>query len=89
VAPVVCFSGPAGFLMPLMSLVELQPDGVESDDHLSIVRNDSLILKAVVHKHIHFVLDLNCGNKLRTARQLGISRSTLYRMLEDESTLSR
>jgi DNA-binding NtrC family response regulator len=41
-----------------------------------------LNLDAVIHSHILHVLDLNRGNKLRTARQLGISRSTLYRLLE-------
>lgn len=44
----------------------------------------TLNLQAVIHRHIHFVLDRNRGNKLKTARQLGISRSTLYRMLEEE-----
>lgn len=47
-----------------------------------------LSLDAVIHSHIHFVLDLNHGNKLKTARQLGISRSTLYRILDGESALS-
>ena len=41
-----------------------------------------LNLDAVIQNHLAYVLDLNHGNKLRTARQLGISRSTLYRMLE-------
>jgi ActR/RegA family two-component response regulator len=45
----------------------------------------TLNLDAVVHNHIHFVLGLNRGNKLKTARQLGISRSTLYRILDRES----
>jgi two-component system response regulator AtoC len=45
----------------------------------------ALNLDAVILNHIHFVLDLNHGNKLKTARQLGISRSTLYRMLEGRS----
>ena len=40
-----------------------------------------LNLDAVILNHIHLVLDLNHGNKLKTARQLGISRSTLYRVL--------
>jgi ActR/RegA family two-component response regulator len=44
-----------------------------------------LNLDEVVRHHIHFVLHLNRGNKLKTARQLGISRSTLYRILDSES----
>jgi len=43
---------------------------------------EMLNLDAVMHHHILRVLDMNHGNKLRTARQLGISRSTLYRLLE-------
>jgi DNA-binding NtrC family response regulator len=43
-----------------------------------------LNLDAVIHNHIHLVLDLNRGNKLKSAHQLGISRSTLYRMLEGD-----
>jgi DNA-binding NtrC family response regulator len=40
-----------------------------------------LNLDAVILNHIQLVLDLNRGNKLKSARQLGISRSTLYRLL--------
>lgn len=40
-----------------------------------------LSLDSVVYHHARYVLDLNRGNKLRAARQLGISRSTLYRLL--------
>jgi ActR/RegA family two-component response regulator len=43
--------------------------------------NENLNLDAVILNHIRMVLDLNHGNKLRSARQLGISRSTLYRLL--------
>ena len=50
------------------------------DSDSPIVEN--LNLDKVVRQHIHYVLDLNHGNKLRTARHLGISRSTLYRILE-------
>jgi len=45
----------------------------------------SLNLDAVIQQH---VLDLNRGNKLRAARQLGISRSTLYRILGNEAILT-
>jgi DNA-binding NtrC family response regulator len=48
----------------------------------SVKTPPALNLDAVVQKHLRYVLDLNRGNKLRTARQLGISRSTLYRMLD-------
>lgn len=47
-----------------------------------------LSLDAVIRHHVQYVLDLNRGNKLRTARQLCISRSTLYRILSNESFLA-
>lgn len=47
-----------------------------------------LSLDAVIRHHVHYVLDLNRGNKLRAARQLQISRSTLYRILGNESFLA-
>ncbi len=50
---------------------------------------EELSLDAVIHRHVQYVLDLNHGNKLRTARQLGISRSTLYRILGNEAVLAR
>jgi DNA-binding NtrC family response regulator len=46
---------------------------------------DSLSLDAVIRHHVQYVLDLNLGNKLRAARQLAISRSTLYRILGNTS----
>jgi two-component system response regulator AtoC len=48
----------------------------------------SLNLDAIIQQHVQYVLDLNRGNKLRAARQLGISRSTLYRILGNEAILA-
>jgi DNA-binding NtrC family response regulator len=48
----------------------------------------SLSLDAVIRQHVQYVLDLNRGNKLRSARQLCISRSTLYRILGNETILA-
>jgi DNA-binding NtrC family response regulator len=53
-----------------------------------VARVADLSLDAIIRQHVHFVLDLNRGNKLRTARQLVISRSTLYRILANESLLA-
>jgi DNA-binding NtrC family response regulator len=58
------------------------------ESHL-VVRPDNLSLDSVIHQHVQYVLDLNKGNKLRTARQLCISRSTLYRILGNESLLTQ
>jgi len=49
---------------------------------------ERLSLDAVIRHHVQYVLDLNRGNKLRAARQLNISRSTLYRILGNESLLA-
>lgn len=53
-----------------------------------INHTDNLSLDAVIRHHVDYVLDINHGNKLRAARQLHISRSTLYRILANEAVLS-
>jgi two-component system response regulator AtoC len=56
---------------------------------LPATQPDNLSLDAVIRHHVQYVLDLNRGNKLRAARQLAISRSTLYRILGNESLLAQ
>jgi len=66
------------------------PSGLEasSSEVLPASHADSLNLDAVIQHHVQYVLDLNRNNKLRAARQLGISRSTLYRILGNEAILT-
>jgi DNA-binding NtrC family response regulator len=64
--------------LPIPSYAELRPDPQPA------VPSETLILDAVIQRHVQYVLDRNRGNKLRAARQLGISRSTLYRILAND-----
>jgi two-component system response regulator AtoC len=65
------------------------PSGLDAPSELRpAVHPDSLNLDAIIQHHVQYVLDLNRGNKLRAARQLGISRSTLYRILGNEAILA-
>jgi DNA-binding NtrC family response regulator len=48
----------------------------------SVPAEDDPNLDRAILRHIHLVLAPVEGNKLRAAKSLGISRSTLYRLLE-------
>src|ERR1035437_726432 len=62
----------------LEALSDMRPEG----------RAGTLNLDATIQHHVQYVLDLNRNNKLRAALQLGISRSTLYRILGNENLLT-
>ncbi len=62
-------------------------DGIRFMEHAEAA-GAGLSLDEVIRKHVRYVLEFNRGNKLRAARQLGISRSTLYRILGNEAILA-
>ena len=65
------------------------PTGLDAPPELRpAAQSGCLNLDAVIQQHVQYVLDINRGNKLRAARQLGISRSTLYRILGNEAILA-
>ena len=66
------------------------PTGIEKQPEAPpALQPGCLSLDAVIRHHVEYVLDLNRGNKLRAARQLAISRSTLYRILANENPLAQ
>ncbi|HEY3705627.1 MAG TPA: helix-turn-helix domain-containing protein [Terracidiphilus sp.] len=71
---------PGDLAIPSCGEVPFEPPAVAGS-------GGSLTLDDVIRRHVQYVVDLNRGNKLRSARQLGISRSTLYRILGDETIL--
>ena len=67
---------------------EFRPTATVFSPTSSAAHPADLCLDAIIRQHVQYVLDLNRGNKLRAARQLQISRSTLYRILGNEPLLS-
>ena len=65
---------------PLVTLADLPPDIVPSPAVLSAVPVTSL--KSSEHKAIEAAIASHSGNLTNAARALGISRTTLYRKME-------
>src|ERR1700761_2050493 len=75
-----CLSSEAQWLRPIdLVILPLEPPGTK-DSEPALPEN--FTLDGVIRRHILQVLKLCDGNKARAASKLGISRSTLYRMLE-------
>ena len=66
-------------ILPLENVQQAPPEPSIAPD---------LNLDGVLRRHVRHVLKTCDGNKARAATQLGISRSTLYRMLEGTNDLS-
>jgi DNA-binding NtrC family response regulator len=80
-----CLSGEGQWLRPIdLVILPLEPAGAK-DGEPAIPENYTL--DGVIRRHILQVLKACDGNKARAASKLGISRSTLYRMLETDIAL--
>jgi DNA-binding NtrC family response regulator len=73
----------------LAANLSLRADAEARLGSLPEVRTEDLSLDGMIHRHVEYVLHLHHGNKLRAAKQLNISRSTLYRILANESIAAR
>jgi len=71
-----------GVIRPGDLAISLEPEVKQAP---AAPETEPLNLDAVIRRHVNRVLELSRGNKVRAARQLGISRSTLYRILDHES----
>ena len=80
-----CLSSEAQWLRPIdLVILPLEPAG-SKDGEPALPEN--FTLDGVIRRHILQVLKVCDGNKARAASKLGISRSTLYRMLEADLAL--
>jgi DNA-binding NtrC family response regulator len=72
-----------------LALIDTPPVALDPSNPAQPPSPGDLTLDAVIRHHVQYVLELNHGNKLRAARQLSISRSTLYRILANQPLLAR
>ncbi len=80
-----CLSGEGQWLRPIdLVILPLEPAGSK---HGEPALPENYTLDGVIRRHILQVLKACDGNKARAAGRLGISRSTLYRMLETDAAL--
>lgn len=80
-----CLSGEGQWLRPIdLVILPLEPAS-SRDGEPALPEN--FTLDGVIRRHILQVLKACGGNKARAASRLGISRSTLYRMLETDIAL--
>jgi DNA-binding NtrC family response regulator len=80
-----CLSTEAQWLRPIdLVILPLEPPGSKEGEP---ALPENFTLDGVIRRHILQVLKVCDGNKARAASKLGISRSTLYRMLEADIAL--